>query len=162
MDESIVELVNENSKLPFEEKVKIFVTEYMKTGNGAQSARIAGWSEGRARKTASELLRRPEIAAQIKEEDRLEKRILTDAVDDIESLLEQDVPKAIRYLASQAQTDPDTAKKFIELAMKIQSKKDEVLKAYDGYSTGELLNLADESIRAINELRPKLLELSND
>ena len=142
----------------FEEKVEVFIAEYLRCGNGAEAARKAGWSENRARKTASELLKRPEIAARIKEHDRIEKKILTDAEEDIESLLETDIPKAYRYLASKSMDDPDTAAKFIQLAMKIQSKKDEVLKSYDGYSTGEIINLIDTTIAETQELKARALE----
>ena len=42
-----------------------FVREYVVDGNGAQAAVRAGYSVGRARHTASELLRRPDVAAEL-------------------------------------------------------------------------------------------------
>lgn len=48
-------------------KQKIFCEEYLKCGNGAEAARMAGYSEKAARQTADENLSKPDISAYLAE-----------------------------------------------------------------------------------------------
>lgn len=141
----------------YEEKVEIFIQEILKDGNGTRAAKVAGWSENRARQTACELLKKPEIAARIKQVDQLEKKMLTDAPESIESMLENDIPKALRLMASQA-TDSDSAKKFLDVAIKFTNRKEELLGDYAEYSTGEIIRELDSLVAETQSLKERVME----
>ena len=54
-----------NETRPLNEKEKIFCREYVKTGNGQQSALKAGYAKSSAKVTASKLLTRNNVKAEI-------------------------------------------------------------------------------------------------
>ena len=50
-----------------DQKIRIFVGEYLIDGNGKRSATVAGWSAKTAEVTASQLLRKPKVQALLDE-----------------------------------------------------------------------------------------------
>src|SRR3954464_4661189 len=72
---------------------QVFVSEYLKHGNGAAAARAAGYSESYADKSIAALLNRPAIAAAIAEHRaKLVERTdfdLAAAVDEIDELMRE-------------------------------------------------------------------------
>lgn len=69
-----------NETRPLNEREKTFCREYMKTGNGQQSAIKAGYAPKNARITASKLLTRANVKAEISRlSEKREKKAIMDA-----------------------------------------------------------------------------------
>ena len=71
-----------NKERPLTIKEKAFCREYVKTGNGQQSATKAGYAEKSARQTANHLLTKPYIKEEIgRLMDKKEEKAIADGVD---------------------------------------------------------------------------------
>jgi len=143
----------------YEEKVKIFLEEYNKGASGRQAAITAGWALNRAHKTASELLKKPDILRRIKLHDEAEKLQATTGDDSIESIIEGNFNNIVKNLANKAATgDMKAAKEFTDFVFKYKKQQIEELGEYDGCSLAEIIRNIDQAIADSQELKQRLVE----
>lgn len=119
---------------PLTIKEKLFVDEYMRTGNGTKAAIYAGYKETYATVQASLLLRKLNVAEEIrKRQEQMTKKSIADAQEVMEYLTRVmrgeerdqfglDLPIGERTKAAQ-----ELAKRTIDLDNKVSGKADNVI-----------------------------------
>ena len=119
--------------------------------SNGKCAELAGWAQSRCYKTASELLRKPEIAKKIRQAQEAENIALKTGEDSVKEILESNLPQMLRDLKNK----PD---KFIKAYLDFQKHNKEELGDYDGYSIGQIIKELDQTVKEIDTLKKRVME----
>jgi hypothetical protein len=141
----------------YKEKVEKFIELYNDRPNdeegkpisNAEIARRCGWASNRAHKTASELLKKPEVLSKIRKVEEEQRVATVIGEESVTAILEAGLPEMLRKLKS----DPA---KFVQAYKNLKSLEMKEENNYDGYSIEELLSELGELVEEASELKRRI------
>lgn len=147
-----------NKQEEYQAKVDLFIELYNdrpvedgKPISNAEIARRCGWAPNRAHKTASELLKKPEILAKIRKVEEEHQVAASLGEQSVTDILEQGLPDMLKRLKS----DPA---KFVAAYKSIKALERKEDEKYDGYSIEELLRELDECVEEAAKVKQRIRE----